>query len=370
MTLQTSLRSFFMGFIAFASFTTIQAQAPQVINYQAVVRDAVGEIVKNRAVNFRLSILDGGISGSPQYIETQNKTTNQFGLVTFGIGQGSTVSGSMSAVTWATGNKFLKVELDINGGNTFSLMSTSQFLSVPYALYAANSGTSPVTGWGLSGNTTNASNYLGTLNAQDLRLFTNGAQKAVLTTYGYLGLGTPAPLSPLSIETNADGFSNEGPGDGRVAIDIKNTSTSSASQTLIKLAAGSGGNITMLSNVSSSYTISPDSDCGILWSTGTGGLVLKASPKTSSDPDVSSIRFQTGFVPVANGSQERMRLDRFGNLGIGTTAPKAKLEIATGDVYVSDATKGIILKAPNGTCWRVTMDNTGNFVRTSITCPN
>ena len=58
-----------------------------------------------------------------------------------------------------------------------------------------------------------------------------------------------------------------------------------------------------------------------------------------------------------------------GNVGIGTTSPATKLEVANGDVYVSDPTKGIILKSPNGTCFRVTIDDSGNFVKTQITCP-
>lgn len=53
-----------------------------------------------------------------------------------------------------------------------------------------------------------------------------------------------------------------------------------------------------------------------------------------------------------------------------SNTPKSKIEVASGDVYVSDPTRGIILKSPNGGCWRVTIDNTGNFVRTSIACPN
>jgi hypothetical protein len=64
-----------------------------------------------------------------------------------------------------------------------------------------------------------------------------------------------------------------------------------------------------------------------------------------------------------------MRIEANGNVGIGTRTPKAKIEVAEGDVYVSDATKGIILKSPNGNCWRVTVDNIGNFVRTAIICP-
>ena len=58
-----------------------------------------------------------------------------------------------------------------------------------------------------------------------------------------------------------------------------------------------------------------------------------------------------------------------GNLGIGTKNPKSKVEVQNGDVYINNAANGIILKSPNGQCWRVTIDNEGNFVKTAITCP-
>ncbi len=31
--------------------------------------------------------------------------------------------------------------------------------------------------------------------------------------------------------------------------------------------------------------------------------------------------------------------------------------------------EGVILKSPNGQCWKITVDNTGNLIRTAITCP-
>jgi len=64
-----------------------------------------------------------------------------------------------------------------------------------------------------------------------------------------------------------------------------------------------------------------------------------------------------------------MRITGNGNIGIGTNNPKTKLQVTDGDVYVDNATKGIILKSPDGNCWRVTVDNFGNLVRISISCP-
>ncbi|NJO87387.1 MAG: hypothetical protein HC821_05295 [Lewinella sp.] len=61
------------------------------------------------------------------------------------VGGGTLVSGDFETVSWATNTYFLQVELDPNGGNAFSTLGSSQLLSVPYALYARNSGDAPQT---------------------------------------------------------------------------------------------------------------------------------------------------------------------------------------------------------------------------------
>ena len=126
---------------------SIWAQSPQQFNYQAVARNAAGNILANQNIAVKLSIRDASATGTIQYSETRAVTTNQFGLFTISIGSGGTTAatGSMSAVTWASGNKYLQVELDPAGGSSFLNMGTSQLLSVPYALYAA-SGTPGATG--------------------------------------------------------------------------------------------------------------------------------------------------------------------------------------------------------------------------------
>ncbi len=112
------------------------AQTPQSFNYQAVVRGADGKILQDSDVSFRFSILEGSAAGAAMYVETQTVTTNQYGLVNLTIGEGTLVSGDMNAVDWGMEANFLKVDMDVNGGSSFTDMSTQQLVAVPYAMHA------------------------------------------------------------------------------------------------------------------------------------------------------------------------------------------------------------------------------------------
>ena len=59
-----------------------------------------------------------------------------------------------------------------------------------------------------------------------------------------------------------------------------------------------------------------------------------------------------------------------GNIGIGTENPAAKVQVKDGDIYLEDISGGIIMTSPNGTCWRVTIGNNGEFERALVECPN
>jgi hypothetical protein len=116
----------------------IFSQTPQAFNYQAVVRDASGATIKNQAVGIKISLLNGGDAGPVEYSETHAASTNEFGIVNLKIGQGAVQTGNIAGLNWADNTYFMKVELDANGGTSYSTMGISQLLTVPVALYAVN----------------------------------------------------------------------------------------------------------------------------------------------------------------------------------------------------------------------------------------
>lgn len=118
-----------------------QAQAPQGVNYQAVIRNTNGTTVNNSAVGIRMNILQGSASGTVVYSETFTETTSNIGLVNFVVGEGNVVSGDFSTINWGAGPYFLEVAADASGGTTYAVLGAQQMMSVPYALYAENSGT-------------------------------------------------------------------------------------------------------------------------------------------------------------------------------------------------------------------------------------
>jgi hypothetical protein len=115
------------------------AQPPQKFKYQGVVRDNNGNPLSSKNISLRISLLVGSATGNAVYIETHNTNTNPFGLFNIDVGAGTVITGNFSAIPWSQYDYFQKVEIDTTGGSIFTLMGTSQLLSVPYALMAGRS---------------------------------------------------------------------------------------------------------------------------------------------------------------------------------------------------------------------------------------
>ena len=132
------MRLLYTTFLALVSLVLF-SQSPERINYQSIVRDLAGNVIQNQPISLRMSILSDSINGTIVYQETFQPTTNNFGLVNIKIGQGTPVIATISSVDWSNGPFFLESAVDVTGGTNYIVVSTSQFMSVPYALYASES---------------------------------------------------------------------------------------------------------------------------------------------------------------------------------------------------------------------------------------
>lgn len=129
------LLSLLLVFVVFS----LSAQAPQSFKYQSVVRTSDGTaVIASQNVAFQITILQGSDSGTEVYSETHSVLTNQFGLASFNIGEGSTTD-DFSTIDWGADSYWVKVEIDPSNGSSFEEVGTNQLLSVPYALHAKSS---------------------------------------------------------------------------------------------------------------------------------------------------------------------------------------------------------------------------------------
>jgi uncharacterized protein (TIGR02145 family) len=107
------------------------AQTVHQFKYQAVLRDADGNVLVNEAVSVEIALLEGSVNGVKVFEEIHTTETNFLGLINLNIGS----LNDLSVIDWSSDIYFL--QLSVNG----TIMGTSQLLSVPYAIHSASAGT-------------------------------------------------------------------------------------------------------------------------------------------------------------------------------------------------------------------------------------
>lgn len=125
-----------LGTLSLLCVNLILAQTPNLMSYQAVIWDASGNLVSDKMVSIKLSILQGSPTGIVVYSETHKPQTNSNGLVSLMIGGGTNASGKILDINWGNGSFFLKTETDPTGGSNFNILGTTQFISVPYSIFS------------------------------------------------------------------------------------------------------------------------------------------------------------------------------------------------------------------------------------------
>jgi hypothetical protein len=345
----------YFSFIAWLFLTaSVFAQAPQKMSYQAVIRNSNDELVIGTPVGMKISILKGSANGIVAYSETQHPNTNANGLVSLEIGNGTPVTGTFAAIDWASGPYFIKTETDPAGGANYSITGTNQLMSVPYALFSANSTPGPAGPQGATGPTgpqgpiglTGPAGPAGSQGATGPQgpigstgpAGPTGSQGAT-GPQGPIGLtgpagpqGVPGPQGPMGLpgSANANGTINYVPKFTPDGISLGN------SQLFDNGTHVGIGTITPGAKLDVSTTNvlgmaarfnAPEKTYLGLFETDVYRGYVGSYYGSAPDIDLGSL---SGSVHLVTGSTIDLTA-KDGDIGIGTTNPVAKLEVTTND---------------------------------------
>ena len=96
--------------------------------------------------------------------------------------------------------------------------------------------------------------------------------------------------------------------------------------------------------------------------------------RDSSTPGAKLMVKGTGTNPTLNvvtstGTVPALRVNDNERVGLGTSMPATKLHIKDGDVYLDNPNNGVVLTSPNGSCFIISVDDSGNISASMTTCP-
>ena len=178
-----------------------QSKIPQYVNFQAVARDDSNNPIIKQPIEVKLTILQGGSTGTPVYGAVYQDSTNQFGEFSRVLGTDPTfpvlnVSYDFKAIPWEKGNMWAKIEYKSVIGGQYKPVGTFQYLAQPYSF--ASGSAEKLTTAGVSGQvlTYDGTNWVAkdaTAAAQKLAI--SGTTGQVLTFDGTNWVAKDAPVA-------------------------------------------------------------------------------------------------------------------------------------------------------------------------------
>lgn len=126
--------------ICFLLIQPCLAQSPYVFNYQGLARDGQGAPLVDQEISVLISVVSGFQEGPIEFQEEHVVTTNKQGIFSLAIGDGDFIFGNLRNLDWGTDAFYIRTEIDPHAGENYIDLGTAQLYSVPFALYALESG--------------------------------------------------------------------------------------------------------------------------------------------------------------------------------------------------------------------------------------
>lgn len=122
--------------------STLFAQVPQSFSFQAVMRDNNNTLMTNQIVSAKFTITPNDNSDVITYCETHTLTTDSNGILRAEIGKGTSCGGRFDQIHWERGEYLLNCRFAFSAVPEDFITTSSQLISVPYALVSGSAKTS------------------------------------------------------------------------------------------------------------------------------------------------------------------------------------------------------------------------------------
>ena len=208
--------------------------------------------------------------------------------------------------------------------------NTTQIATTAFVTAAVNSGTAA--SWGLTGNSVvPGSQFLGAANNVSLRMRTNNIERMVVDSFGNVGIGTTTfnttnaekLLVDAGTTTSVNAIVGKGSVNNYLQLNIQNNSAGANASSDVVATANNGSETTNFVDMginggSNTSNVMGGANDGYLYTMGNNFLLGTGNAS-------KSLVFMTGGT--TQSTNERMRIDGSGNVGIGTNAPRAYLDV-------------------------------------------